>query len=410
MVLALRSILRVGCLIVALGVFVFDYKLTANNNANTTNFFRMEADRPRDEEEHATTTPSCQKKDSFRSPHDVIINRSHLITPLSGCHMAKWIYVYPIQRHLQNRALYPHNIDNPPRMTTQRLHSADCLEERPFKRLPADPAVANHHLGKWGDTVYVPFTRVEHFVTNLLPGINKPIVVLSGQWYLVNALKDGTIQRLLDHSSVVAWFCQNLDVYAANFTRHPKVFPFPYGSFDAPFRHLYTKRLQFLEYATAARQQQRTTVVGLHLGYFGGTSADRAGIPKGPKKQPTMEYYESLASSRYIFSPNGDRPECYRHFEAIGLGAIAITQMNPWTYRHLTGSVIFNNSDWNVTRWNTTTTTAMLLTEDDGAVVPKAPIRDMIYQDYWKGYVEQQVNQTLSWDDDWTEVMSFVEK
>lgn len=405
--MALRSILRVGCLIVAIGVFVFDYKLT---NANT-NFFSMEAavnnvlyqhqDHPR-EEQHSP----CQI-DSFLSPR--VINRSHLITPLSGCHMAKWVYVYPIQRHLQVRTAYPQNIDNPPRMSTQRLHSADCLEEQPFKRLPVEPAAANHYLGKW-DTVYVPFTRVEHFVTNLLPEIddNKPIVVISGQWYLVNAVKDDTIQRLLDHSSVAAWFCQNLDVYAANFTRHPKVLPFPYGSFDAPFRHLYTKRKQFLEHVARVRQTESRRIAGLHLGYFGGTSTDRTGIPKGPK-QPTVEYYDSLASSRYIFSPNGDRPECYRHFEAIGLGTIAITQMNPWTYRHLTGSVIFNNSDWNVTRWNSTTTAMPLLT-DGGAVVLETPIADMIYQDYWKGYVEQQMNQTLNWDDDWTEVMSFVEK
>lgn len=61
-----------------------------------------------------------------------------------------------------------------------------------------------------------------------------------------------------------------------------------------------------------------------------------------------------------------------------------------------------NNTDWNATKWNDNN----MMDDDD---ISKAPIRDMMYQDYWKGYVERQVNQTLNWDNDWTEVMSFVE-
>lgn len=37
-----------------------------------------------------------------------------------------------------------------------------------------------------------------------------------------------------------------------------------------------------------------------------------------------FEFYKILAASRFIFSPVGDRPDCYRHWEAIGLGTIPI--------------------------------------------------------------------------------------
>ena len=50
-----------------------------------------------------------------------------------------------------------------------------------------------------------------------------------------------------------------------------------------------------------------------------------------------------------------------------------------------------------MTRWNASAE------EED----PMEPVRDMIYQDYWEGYVERQVNQLLNWDDDWIEVKSF---
>lgn len=208
-------------------------------------------------------------------------------------------------------------------------------------------------------------------------------MVITGQWYLVKELvDDATIQRLLNNSNVHAWFCQNLDMYAANFTQHPKVHPFPYGLYDAPMNHKFDKRQVFLdavESAAAIRNDSHRG--GLHLGYFDLVTnpEQREGIPRGPQ-QGVTEYYDSLALNRYLFSPNGDRPDCYRHYEAIGLGAIPITQMDPWTHRHLTGSVIFNNTDWNVTSWNSS-----VEGED-----PSGPIRDMIYQDYWKGYVERQ--------------------
>ncbi|KAL7554215.1 hypothetical protein ACHAWF_017630 [Thalassiosira exigua] len=56
-----------------------------------------------------------------------------------------------------------------------------------------------------------------------------------------------------------------------------------------------------------------------------------------------------VAASRYLISPDGDRPECYRHYEAIGLGTVPITEMDPILFRHLAPApVIFNTTNWNL--------------------------------------------------------------
>jgi hypothetical protein len=61
------------------------------------------------------------------------------------------------------------------------------------------------------------------------------------------------------------------------------------------------------------------------------------------------DYFLEMAKSKYVVSPNGDRPDCYRHYEAIGLGAVPITQLDPVLYAHFGfGSAIFNNMQWNL--------------------------------------------------------------
>jgi hypothetical protein len=45
-------------------------------------------------------------------------------------------------------------------------------------------------------------------------------------------------------------------------------------------------------------------------------------------KTRPQNYYAELAKYKYVISPHGDRPDCYRHWEAIGLGVIPIANIN----------------------------------------------------------------------------------
>jgi hypothetical protein len=90
-----------------------------------------------------------------------------------------------------------------------------------------------------------------------------------------------------------------------------------------------------------------------------------------------------------VLSPNGDRPECYRHYEALGVGTVPITELDPLLYRHLKdGPVIFNNVDWNLTRMEES--------------LPRPPLSvnpRQVYEEFWMEYAEGVVGRPLRWLD-----------
>ncbi len=110
----------------------------------------------------------------------------------------------------------------------------------------------------------------------------------------------------------------------------------------------------------------------------------RKDVPSGPKLTPE-EFYDALAAHRFILSPQGDRPDCYRHYEALGLGTIPITDMSPDFYHHLqNGPILYNTSDWYL---------------DESEALQRLGVtsfpqvqRLLALEEYWMEYVDRQVN------------------
>jgi hypothetical protein len=51
-------------------------------------------------------------------------------------------------------------------------------------------------------------------------------------------------------------------------------------------------------------------------------------------------FYKSMQKAQFIISPVGDKPECYRHIEAIGLGTIPISDLHI-QYKELYGDNMY---------------------------------------------------------------------
>lgn len=156
-----------------------------------------------------------------------------------------------------------------------------------------------------------------------------------------------------------------------------------------PVRHLFGKRNMYRQVIQDTSTAQQRKDKHLYLAHFDITTHFRSSIPNGPPVS-LETYYRNMAQSKFVFSPNGDRPECYRHYEAIGLGAVPITQLDPWIHRHLQGNIVFNNTIWNVSYfWNSSSRV-------DGYQY-REPNREMAFEDYWKLYAEREVNRSLNW-------------
>jgi hypothetical protein len=84
------------------------------------------------------------------------------------------------------------------------------------------------------------------------------------------------------------------------------------------------------------------------------------------------------------------KPECYRHYEAIGLGTIPVTEMNQSFAWHLQGSVIFGTTNWDVD----------VLKKELPLRRDVSANRNMIFEEYWMEYMEAEVNKgPLNWWD-----------
>jgi hypothetical protein len=58
------------------------------------------------------------------------------------------------------------------------------------------------------------------------------------------------------------------------------------------------------------------------------------------------EYLRKVSEAKYVLSLAGDRPDCYRMWESIGLGTVPVTNLNKTLYYSLFGNrVIYTTTE-----------------------------------------------------------------
>lgn len=262
------------------------------------------------------------------------------------------------------------------------------------------------------DTIFVSFAKLQEFTEEFLPWMEQDFVLITEPWHLLYPdWVDQVAGRIVNHPKLLHWFSTNVGNYTGGYQDHPKVSPFPlglkpnmsgakWGTYRAPipaFREVFLETLQ-----NPTMLDNKTT--GVFVGYHRKTNERRNTIPSGPDLD-YKTYLRSLAQSLYVLSPDGDHPDCHRHYEAIGMGSIPITEMDPFLYRHLKDSpVIFNNTNWNVTELEDMLMTPSNFPKTPGAGAGAATTeiqvnRNMVFEEYWMEYVERVVGRSLRWWD-----------
>lgn len=304
---------------------------------------------------------------------------ANIMTSISGCHIAAWVYY-----------------ESPERRTP------DCGDSRRTSKQQRWS-----HRGNLGpipdnlqafDTVFVHKRMVQTFVENTLPYLQTPIILLTGSYENSKPFRvdKNHLQQLLESPMIVHWFCTNIyETLGMKSSLPPKLHPMalgvePFGK--DPKRHplpVSVIRDTLLRYAGTLPNK----TIGVFEAYTSPfTNPNRKNIPRGIK-MPLPDYLDHMARSKFVISPNGHKPDCFRHYEALAFGAIPITELDPILYSHLkAGPVIFNNSHW----WNITETQALQLLN----VTEFPPVnRNLIFEEYWMEDMEASVGQHLRWYD-----------
>ena len=96
------------------------------------------------------------------------------------------------------------------------------------------------------------------------------------------------------------------------------------------------------------------------------------------------DYYLKMAESKYVISPIGDRDDCYRHYEAIGLGCIPISNINKELYGSIfEDSMYYCDINEMINIFKGTT---------ENKLNYKTPNKDLICLDYYRDLITTIIN------------------
>ncbi len=218
------------------------------------------------------------------------------------------------------------------------------------------------------DVIYVQVDYFQFFCEQILPKIDKKFILITGQYHLPQLYPNQLTESILDHPLLHMWYSQN-PIYT-----HPKYAPIPYGI-------RYTNLSTYVKALNNKDQNQKTSNL-IHLHVTMRTNRCRKKLPDVPRL-PLEKFYQTVSDARFILSPEGDRPDCYRHWEAIGLGTMPISNISN-LYKPLFGeNLIFVNDIEEM----------LDLLADPSKLQYIVPNEDMVCVDYWKDKILLVKNQ-----------------
>ena len=137
---------------------------------------------------------------------------------------------------------------------------------------------------------------------------------MTGGWQLVPSIqRNSQKDKILEHPQIVLWVSQN-PIYINN----PKYMAFPYG-----ICHTSLKEYGHSLLTDTTNKPLEILLAGVNRT----TNICRTKLPVRDQL-PILEFYEKIAKSKFVISPVGDRDDCYRHYESIGLAAIPISNVS----------------------------------------------------------------------------------
>ena len=227
---------------------------------------------------------------------------------------------------------------------------------------------------KEGDIIQVQVDLFNTFVNDILPKITCKIVVITSQMHLPQIHKSQITDDFIDNNKVILWIAQN-PIY----DNHDKYMAFPYGLDHSVVNNYmdfvkknYSKKLNI--YTKTNLCFNSPFNVHNHLP----TNHIRRHPIFNSVKNKTLsydKYLNNILKSKFTISTSGDRDDCYRHYECIGLNSIPISNIN---YREIFGNnMIYSDIDNIIEMINETKIIGY--NESNNYINP-----DILLIDYWR--------------------------
>lgn len=178
---------------------------------------------------------------------------------------------------------------------------------------------------KEGDIIQIQVDLLEEFVNEILPKISCKIIIFTSQSNLPQVYRSKFSDSLINNEKIILWIGQN-PIYINN----SKYMGFPFG---LPVRTLNTY-MNFLKqnYNNSLDINVKTNeCYNANIRIHG--HLIKGHIRRDPffKKMNVIIDYntflQNILNSKFTISLGGDRDDCYRHWECIGLNSLPISDI-----------------------------------------------------------------------------------
>eukprot|EP00927_Polykrikos_kofoidii_P086996 TRINITY_DN9911_c0_g3_i3.p1 TRINITY_DN9911_c0_g3~~TRINITY_DN9911_c0_g3_i3.p1 ORF type:complete len:400 (-),score=42.89 TRINITY_DN9911_c0_g3_i3:92-1291(-) len=192
-----------------------------------------------------------------------------------------------------------------------------------------------------GSVVHVQTASLTDFRDHVLPRLRVRVVLIIGMWHIANSQRMQQfanvrcLQEILSNSWVIHVFMQNPEL------RHVDYTPLPFG---LDFRKIEHLAILLPQFSTLKKNISWYSSFVTH-------SRDRVWRPLwwfrfGGRYESFAKHMKSFCSALFVGSPGGDRPDSYRHWEAIACHAVPVTTLNRTFFRPLFGDdVVYANTE-----------------------------------------------------------------
>jgi hypothetical protein len=250
-------------------------------------------------------------------------------------------------------------------------------------KLKANDLIKNKNYNdiKNFEIIQVQVDLFDFFYDKILPVIiknNIKVVIITSQWHLPQIKKTHKTDDLLNNSNIILWISQN-PIY----TNNEKYMAFPYGICHKNINEYVNfinsnnintdKNIKILNQFARAHAHLPNNHIRKMFDIFGKNS--------GKGNLNYSEFLRNILNAEFVISTSGDRDDCYRHYECIGLNAIPVSNINDG-YKDIFGdNMLYSNAEEMISMVNTNIVNYNY----------KKPNIDILKISYWVCKIDQKI-------------------
>lgn len=220
----------------------------------------------------------------------------------------------------------------------------------------------------------------DFFYDEILPIIvknNVKVIIITSQWHIPQIERNDKTDALVNHNNILLWISQN-PIY----TNNDKYMAFPYGICHLNIfnyvnfikLNINSKNIKILnEYASPHKHLPDNHIRKMY---------DIFGKNSGTGWINYRDFLTRISQSEFVISTTGDREDCYRHYESIGLNAIPVSNIDH-RYKEIFGeNMIYSNAEEMIHMLNTNNVNYNY----------SKPNRDILTISYWICKINEKIN------------------